>query len=1681
VEAGAAAQVANVLANPNVVGTKPVQDQNISKSWLQRLFDTSDESNNAVESVWDGMLRGLTWTYDRISQVESYGLSMLPGGVDTYTWDQASQISPGQTAVGNVIYDYNRLTDNANQFNILDEAQRKATFEESLAGKLASGGIDLGLALFADPFMIGGKAAKMTRLKYLDKLYTPAELKGLGTVLDDGVKALEAGADVTKQHPIVQAVAWAMETGADGKKIRSVQEIAAHQVFKQADNIEGVTATMLAADTVEEGVLAVRYMLGDLDVIPRLSGLRKDLMDSIQIAERTKIQAELMARPKAYFQIVDKYQKRTDALWDELAATDAHALANPDDVLAQALNDAKWEETMNAVDNLDMVKNFDIPDPAQMSRAERSANKKAWDDAKGALRQLEERDLFFKKALEDEQSRVTAIYGSLANKSKGFSSDTAFGRAAEASRQNRATAAMREKTTKRAIDVEGNRIRGWHKDTYGTPGMQRFLNLWRWFGDEIPSGSMSILGHGADGSSRELAAVLNDIAFYSGEAKTITRTETKNVQRAMRDANGAVVKDAAGKTVKETVQKQVVKTFEVGGVKRKEEIMRQYVAASGDGALDVLARKRLIDGLEDSINADMAAFYGIDPTDMKFITKKAKARREEIIQSIKERGYWVDEKGGKNKAPFLDSHLQDRTYLINFRAIEKGIEHHLTTGRMQQLKQWKNYGADRSMELTQMFNDVWRPATLLRLGYTQRNVTEGLIRATAFMFAMNPTRVIQPAVDLGRGLRVGAKNIRLDKIVEKEAAKVEVGGMNASKKFTAWHGAQVKAADTEVTRIENTMQFYRDALDEAKAVGDTSQMVRTASNMKYMDDMLASAKADRVALDDDAISLLLYREQGKAKMRLYSGDFEGADALNAPMLREAFNDRNGYAQIAWANMSSDGSRKLEAALAADGISHVFKQKIERRFIKVTPDQGPAYFDGVAKLLMQYKNSKVGAMILNGEDPEKIAMWLRTDPKGKEIAAFVTQARPAGQAGFKIVGMDEAREYVQAVTNRLNAAVPNPELLQAAKVLKHVDDKVAAKYLEGRPDLVPVIGDIEAEIGTAGALNTYKSLTHTMFRYLGTLPEDALMRGPFYGQRYNTVLQDMVDKYTLQVGKEGISVRDMQGLQARAHGAALADTKKWLYTIERRTNIGQMGEYVFPFISATQNSVTTFGRLIWNDPRIGAMLVKMWQAPQKMGWEDENGDLMLPIPHNMLPDGLEQALGIDNMMNMKISKNGLNVIPQAGDTPLPSPGPLVTVPASELMKHGFFGQSIDAPDLLKAAVGEKNANDLWDHWKDYLFGKGQGVSSTTGSVDMLLPPWMQKAMQMAQGELSSPAYAYQYSLQLRTEQAKYIAGYRDSMPTASEIKRRTNGLYMLRMLGNLTAFTPPQYVSKLQPLIDVVKANNQTYGIDGARKNSELFGDYLLMLGDFSVSKNIAGAMASTNAYSNARKYSGLLEKVSPEVQDNLSTLGIILNNTATGDTSAMYDPSVYAWQFATNIPGLAKKFREMQSPAQALVESQKNAGWVAYIKGMDTLDAIRQQRGLKSYRVAAAADLLAAKKALIARLANDPSFAGWYDDYTQFGSSRTSNAVEVITAALSDPQFMKDNGGQSMWQAARVYITARNQFLSGAINQDQWDAVRTQLSDSSASWATLANRYLSSDDEPTSVGVSFATMGVTNG
>ena len=1790
--------VKDYLANPQQLNSPSPMD--MAKSWLSNLFDTSDTwengkfkgGDNIGETVWDSMFAGLGWGYDRINQAGSWAVAQAPGGLDPFTWDQAGQVSWGQASVtnqaklneqlgsglgtlagtlinpvgvpGGMVGESLGASFTKDSFNILDEAQRKQAFETDAAGKWTAGLTDAVYTIFADPLIFAGKVAKIGRLKYIDRVFRNEEdIKVFANNVNTAAVTIAGGdaAQIARLSPEGQFMNWVLEKTPEGTRARTIEEIYNHRVIKYSTNREGLSAALYNSENANEAALVLRSAAGDMTAQAEMLTSRADLAIEIGDAQR-----KLNAMKFAYNPDVKNEMTKKAVEYRDRAAQRVKDL-EADGMKGTPLHQQALRQLDQAIETHAFTRDLDMAhiDPLAHPTAD------TVQAATRAVGEMRRRDSYFMKAYSDETDRVNAVWGSLRNSTRGFSADNKFGRVVEASREQRAKAAYQASATRgaRKIDEAGNvkKTRFWESDVFGNNGLTRSLRLWRYWGEESPSGFITTRSIGAQESAREVRAALNDVPTYSGQARTVTiAKETFNKKTQKWE-----------KVLDKKTQQPVMETVTVGGVQRKEELVTRYMEALNDTTRGDMAAKMALDELERQVTHDISAWHKIDKETAESVLRMSQSKREGLVDAIKRDGYWVDDSGSVNQSPWLETHLQNGTYMLNFKAFEKKARLWDDTKYVKAADTLKQSINDKASNAYDFFNDLWRPAVLMRLGYTQRNVTEGLFRASAFQFSLDPLG--HAAQQFAFGVRNAYVKRTFQGAVEDATVALRDAAKTGSpvvfpKKFIQWRAKQIAAREMDVANHVETLRvvglmnapyskslhkemtdFFRAELDEArdaasqlkaagvkgsrlevaegrvsyaqktlddlgsiKPVNDPSRIVESAvSDWRYYRQVVEDSKFQRDVLDADLNAVALFRQQGVAKRRVFDKSFTGPDHVT---YKQAFDADSPYTPIALMNASADNTTRSMAALRMDTMDNALRSVKMRYYVNVTPDKPAEYFDGVARALRQFKYSEVGQRVIRGDDPEAIVKWLRGTPEGREIAAFVTKADipKNGVHGIRPVDLDTTREYVDMLFQRWQQLAPSKELrdyvrandlgsleegatLLGKKVESGWNGKVVETFLGQKDangkfvyDLKPVVGNIAEETGFKSLRQHTQDVTNWGMKWLGTIPENAFVRMPFYGKRYQQTFDDLVGTIKAQTGSNYISAKEIDAIMRQSHRRALKDTKDWLYTIDRRTKLGSIGEYAFPFVSAAQNSITTVGRLIWNDPSIAAIMVKIWNAPNQMGIEDENGNIVIPIPHDFIPDGVEQALGIDNMMNWKINKSALNVVaPETGFGMVPRPGPLVVAPVSEIMKHGWFGISVESPEVLRGVLGKEKADAFWNVWKAYTFGDTQGLSDKFLSYDLFEPPVIAKLTQMIQGEGGSAQYAYYYNIQMRNEMAKYAAGLRDEAPGKDEIKQRTNGFYMARILANLTAFTPPQYESNLDPLINTIRLYDKTYGLDGARMANENLGNVLMMLGDFSNSKNIAGMMPYASSVESARKYSDLIQRVSPVLKQSgdLSVLSMLVNN----DANAFYDDSAYAWQFSNQIPGVTDNFREMQTPEMALLESQKNAGWTAYISMMDQLDALLQQRGLSSYRSPGATDLRDMKYQAIQRMAANPLYQGWYADYKDYGSVRTENAVRVMEAALSDPQFASDQKDSKVWQAASYYLAIRNQVLE-ALNaspnhgisntanqqiQDFWDGQRAQLIAWSPEWATFANRFLNGDDDPQNTGVQFGVVYTDSG
>lgn len=901
-------------------------------------------------------------------------------------------------------------------------------------------------------------------------------------------------------------------------------------------------------------------------------------------------------------------------------------------------------------------------------------------------------------------------------------------------------------------------------------------------------------------------------------------------------------------------------------------------------------------------------------------------------------------------------------------------------------------------------------------------------------------------------------------------------------KFEKWRAGQLVALDEQIAES-------RAWIDSAREMVPTGQLTeRQQEILIYERDRIRDLENQRVALErDDVYALNQYGGQAAAKRRVDNGS--NMTFTPGVVLHSAFGNPK-FKDIAWSEASSDNTVRATLSLRMDFMESAIYRKDMETYREVTPDMGEKYWLGMEDYLRQFHFDPLGQKILAGETVEDMAKWLLGTKQGRELRDSIDQvnkARNPDERDALFIGNNvaQAQAWINRIATGFYAITLNNASIATTMRTRPVTAAELKAALEGSEGLIPVVGHTDEISGRKTFMQTWRTLTGRAFRLIGTLPEDSLVRGPFYSKRYDQARAQIVSMLDAKyAGRENIPMSEVLQLEGRAHRTALRDTKKYLYTIDRRTNLATYGEHVLPFITATQNSVTTLGRLTYKDPSLPGILLALWSAPTRVGWEDQDGNIRIPLPEPLIPDGVERFFGIEGYDNLMINKDSLNVIfPESGFAFVPRPTPLVQVTASELMKNGFFGLfTVEAPDVLVKFMGRKDADAIWKYWKNYIFGEESAISPEFLSYDKITPPTFNRILQLIQGD-SSNQYAYQYGLQARTLDLMWRAGQLDEYPTADEIARRTNGMFLLRFLGNAFAFTPPTYESPVDQLIQMQREYDRVFGILGPQKFSENFGNETLILSSTETATNVGGTTVTTDTVRNINRYEGLIMSLATQTGDDLSVLGILVNPDP-GESE--YDTNAYRWMTTSNIPGTTRKWREINSGQEAMYEAQRQAGWVEYIKFKNSLDAMLQQRGLSSYRVKDAADLNLLRKQFIDNMMDNPLYEGWKNDFLTPGSTKTRSALKVISAALQDEKFMQDHQDDKTWWMATQYIAARQQVVdyikasgepaTSPANEQvlmEWDAYRQDLMNQDIGWASIANRYLLSDDEPDDLGISF--------
>ena len=836
-----------------------------------------------------------------------------------------------------------------------------------------------------------------------------------------------------------------------------------------------------------------------------------------------------------------------------------------------------------------------------------------------------------------------------------------------------------------------------------------------------------------------------------------------------------------------------------------------------------------------------------------------------------------------------------------------------------------------------------------------------------------------------------------------------------------WYPSKVRSKDWIASKSDDLTNRYiaddinnfseRYALAEEKHVTKyTDEYFKLDSNL--IDQQLAAItpQVDDLKLKINSLAKEIEEFELPVKLkRIGQKDIELQGKYQKYVAPGSFGGKR--ADLYTGEVSANSTYKAFASGNPDYIARKIRQK---GFGTVTSDDVYYYDEWARSLNNFFGNSQPVKVVLkefleNGEDwvraSQKAKKWLKYSKEGKLLRRRISSRsfdRKIKTDSPQSLGLEinQVDDYVDLVVQQVRQNMP--DTVDQTVMRKLLDeDIVTAKELRelyaGSENLPAINGRIIEEDLTRSLYNaTYDSID-SVFNVLGTIPEDAWSRFPMYDALYRKEFTRQIELVE-GLGKKALSESEQRLAEKAARDFALRETRKILFTIQRRSNVGALTfiRMISPFFAAQENAYKTWARLIGRSPVVLNRAQLLWTAPQRANLVTDNeGNPIDPTKLTYegtiwlnLPKGMSKIPGLQTLTTVGIPKRSLDIVMGGGfEIPI---GPYVAIPASEIVKR-----KPALEDSLRWALPygpERNA------------------------ALVMVPNWLKRQITRVEGQ-NAPEYARVYQLIWTTEQ---FNARRDGTPykTPQEIEKMVNQYYNMRTIANLLLPFAPRFDTPYRMYMDKWREYQREFGTNADEKFLQDYPEFF----DFatSLSQNVGGVQASVDAVKAIKENETLVADLS-NIDQNL--IGLIVNNPTGYD----FSQAAYEWQYATPVaPGSKITFRGTQDPVQVQKKQNAKKGWIQYRQFMSTeIEPVLVSRGLASLRDKRARDLQELREQMVTKLAQENT--DWYDDFLDTDGSKTNRVIRGLTRILEDEKFMTANAENPTWQSVATYITLRNQ------------------------------------------------------
>lgn len=971
--------------------------------------------------------------------------------------------------------------------------------------------------------------------------------------------------------------------------------------------------------------------------------------------------------------------------------------------------------------------------------------------------------------------------------------------------------------------------------------------------------------------------------------------------------------------------------------------------------------------------------------------KDDKVRGTEILQSQSrdaaqkfrdEHGYlWDTQSDSMYLSPQLANQLETGSAMLPGKLLDEQMAE-AAAGDGTWVSKSLHKTGDTAYALNEGFQAVWRPLTLLRAAYPIRNTIEGFSRVLAFVGAhavMNQMADTagSMATNVGRSafrktrIRNATDAVTADaKVVANrrvgfEAAKRELDDMTVG---SAEHTAQL----ADVTEIENALKA------EQAQLGKSEAKLTKASSWKHM------------------------------------GQSEG----------DPFYGKVGDA--AWLRVGNQATWDRMTLGTTDARQVKMRNRMQINNTKVTLDDGiDTYTDSANNLInhVLIDNRVTQKRLDPNVTPEAFYDWFIGSPEARNEL----QAHQA--LGLDIFNEDGVKAWFENGRANLLETIPDPSLREAIRTATGpIGAGRIRSFVEQYKDVLPPINGskVVAQHGIKRSGRRWmKDFVGKMFHAVGSMPEQNLVRGPYYQARWSEYLDQLARTMPKDAGAD-----DWGRAYMDAHRYATRKMNKDLYTIVRQKNLTSLVEKVSPFWTAQINTLATWPRILWENPKAAAGIAKAYVRAREGGFVDDQG-WFHPVPGLKIGDGpgaLDIKIPFSNVLsvfagNLNQQTSSMVALATGDDSEkpgflsqmisgiFPGPGPLMSAAGSLEQNHEML-RGLGVPDAILDPI---------HRWLNPY-----GPSSDLRTWDKLVPGYVRTTID-ALDTNSDAARTTQVQI-LGVETWKYQHGLRKDMPTPEEIVSKGQKIMLALALGQWSMPGSPRKVSPLQPMLDQWYKMQRLYGTTEAHARwNDMYGDDFLALTSVTGSEKVTGLQPNNASWRMLKDHPDLVKKI-VDVSGDPTTIQLLMGNQGYAQT-----PDNEYWAARRNMqhykpPGLDTTAITGKSPEQMLAEYRLADQWRGY---RDTIklptDAVKTlltkqfgswdkvPKGLKADQTKYRNDQLKKFGA-----ANPEWAAEW-----KKGPQKGRLAIKTLTTITSDAKFMKQAGNDPYWLSVKDFLEAR--------------------------------------------------------